>query len=1638
MSLHKLTAGDGYTYLTRQVAAHDATDRGASGLAEYYDEKGESPGRWWGSGLPGVGLPAGSRVEESQMKHLFGAGRHPCTDELLEHLAWAGTDRAAAERATRLGRPFSRTSGAGEFSVRLAKAYVEHNRAAGRSWSAAIAAAERSRIRTELAEEMFAEKFGRSPADARERHGFIAEASRDRSTTVAGFDLTFTPVKSVSVLWALADQEVASVIAREHAAAVQDTLAWAESNVLFTRRGHNGVRQVATRGLLATVFTHRDSRAGDPNLHTHVAVSNKVQDLGGRWLAVDARPLFKANVTLSEHYNTRLEARLRDALGLRFQADPDRPRAGRVVREVIGVDKALTTLWSSRRTAITTRLGSLTSDFQGAHQRPPTPTEAIALAQQANLETRDAKHSPRSEREQRTQWQREAVAVLGSQRAVRTMVARCLGGPTLGAQDSDAVWRREVALRVVSVLEGGRATWQEWHVRAEVERQVRYADIALNQHQGVVDRLVSDVLSVHSLSVPDADPVHEYPPPPPALGRGNGETVYELHGDRRFTSSRVLDAERSLLKAAGRLDGPAVPAARALAYFERDRDTTMLSFDQRQLVLRLACSPQRVQVALAPAGTGKTTCVTALADLWRAGGGNVLGLAPSAAAAQQLGDALANGTEHLDTAHLGTAQSPGVVGETLAKFVLDASTSGMGARQLDASTLVIIDEAAMAGTVELATAVNCAISVGATVRLLGDDRQLTSVAAGGIVRDLADRYGAVTLTTTHRFVDPIEGESTLAIRDGDPLALGFYADHQRLRVGDLDSCVEQAYEAWRGDLRGGRTSVLLAPTRDLVSALNIRAQAEHRAVREPHHTEGREARLGDGSRVRAGDVVLTRRNDRALRTGPCRWVKNGDRWQVTEVHADGDITVSSTRDNSLVRLPSEYVAGHVELGYATTVHGAQGISVDTAHLVLTGQEDRSLLYVGLTRGRLSNHVYVGVLPGAESGGGEDWHHLVTKPETLRPPTAVEILRGVLAREPEQDSATSLMTPSASPAGLQRQLGLAADRYRDALYVAAEDFLGAEAVAGLDACVVERFPELVESPSWDTLRGQLLLGGVTHQSPPMDLLDAAVAAGDFRGARDMAAVVSARLVGPPVELPGAAGLGPLPWLAGIPQALADDPIWGAYLTRRSSWVSETAAALAQAFDTDVNGAVPMWAWGLSLDRDPGLVGDLAIWRGAEGIADADLSPTAAWTRPGNAGVHQAELGRRVTEATIATSPVSLPEHVMADPEVPQLAARLDQLSRAGVDVADRLEQVNDSEPALPSELGAAALWWRLARILHESPSPSLTSAASFAEPSPRLVEPTEHMEPVDPGPDPRWSASGRTSRDRVAELHQLAADYYRDLMPRSWAQPYLMERLVIASPEDLPVAGYAPPGPTSLMRHLEGLGAEASELVDAGLVKEVARADGRSDLIDCFRDRLVFPIRDPRAPEDIVGFVGRRNPVHDEKERTGPKYLNTRSTVAYAKSDSLFGLDQLRKRTRARAALVEGPLDALAITRATFGAVVGVAALGTALTADQARLITDAAGPGRMVLTVLDGDEAGVKATQANLVLLAEAGVAGVPVRLAAGLDPASTLEQLGPEALTLMLAAAEDQILARATLSPGAASPSSGRRGAGPARSRDR
>jgi conjugative relaxase-like TrwC/TraI family protein len=365
MTIHKLTAGDGYTYLTRQIAGGDVQRERSQDAADYYTAKGNLPGRWQGRGAPLLGLE-GEQVTEDQMRALFGMGLHPdadamISDYLAEHVRPGMTERqvaavqAKALRAASLGAAFPEYKPIERFDKRVHQRLEVIEQETGR----ALTAAEVKRVHAE-------------------------EARRARAA-VAGFDVVFAPVKSTALLWALDPRpEVRQAVRQAHEAARDAAMEMLEEHAAFTRTGKGGVAQIETRGLIAAVFDHYDSRAGDPNLHTHIAISSKVQGVDGKWCSLDARALCRITVAVSEFYNTAFETELRRRLPVTFVERPDTAGAREPIREIAGIPVEFIEHFSSRRTDIETRYEQLLRAFRREHGHDPSRQVCHQRARQAN------------------------------------------------------------------------------------------------------------------------------------------------------------------------------------------------------------------------------------------------------------------------------------------------------------------------------------------------------------------------------------------------------------------------------------------------------------------------------------------------------------------------------------------------------------------------------------------------------------------------------------------------------------------------------------------------------------------------------------------------------------------------------------------------------------------------------------------------------------------------------------------------------------------------------------------------------------------------------------------------------------------------------------------------------------------------------------------------------------------------------------------------------------------------------------------------------------------------------------------------------------------------------------------------------
>jgi hypothetical protein len=338
-------------------------------------------------------------------------------------------------------------------------------------------------------------------------------------------------------------------------------------------------------------------------------------------------------------------------------------------------------------------------------------------------------------------------------------------------------------------------------------------------------------------------------------------------------------------------------------------------------------------------------------------------------------------------------------------------------------------------------------------------------------------------------------------------------------------------------------------------------------------------------------VIITRSNDRRLRLTATDWVKNGDRWTISDISRHGDLTVRHNRSQLTARLPSDYVGESVELGYATTIHAAQGVTADTMHGLATGQESRQQLYTMLTRGRTANHLYLQVV-----GDGDP--HTVIHPETVAPRTPTELLEQILVRDETPSSATTQLRELSDPAV---RLHAAVQRYTDGLNVAAEQLVGPRVVDALDRRADQVVPGVTSAPAWPTLRTDLIALAAETGDHPLVHLDQAVLGRDLSTAGDMAAFLDWRLPepGPTYVHP------PLPWLLGIPQAIQAHPEWGVYLAQRSQLITKLAHDVRRHALHDAT--QPAWAppgRGLSA----ALIGEIAVWRAANGIDPHDHRPT----------------------------------------------------------------------------------------------------------------------------------------------------------------------------------------------------------------------------------------------------------------------------------------------------------------------------------------------------------------------------------------------------------------------------------------------
>lgn len=1024
VSMKAIRAGRGYDYLLKSVVRGDANMTDPNPVTRYYTEEGTPPGRWMGSALHAFGsgeIERGDVVTPQQLQLLIGAGLDPVTGEKLGRAfpTFAPLQQRMADRAAEL--PVDLTD--------------EQRKAA-------------------LAQ-------------------IKAEESRKASSGVAGYDFTFSVPKSVSALWGVADAGTQALIVEAHHHAVAEVLDFIEREVVATRRGvaagDGAVMQADVIGVAATAYDHWDSRLGDPQLHTHVVISNKVKTTeDGRWRSLDGRPLFEANVPVSEHYNAVLADRMTRLLGIEWEQrarGADRNHAW----ELVPVPEELIREFSGRTSHIEREKERLIAEYVEQAGHRPSSAKIIQLRAKATLATRPEKEI-HSLFDLTTAWRGRAEKILGTGAVewARQVTARPMARPTLRTDDVSLAVIDEVAVSVVGAVEEKRSTWRHWNLWAEASRQTMGWRFASAEDREAVVGMIVEAAKQESLTITPPELVTV----PQTFRRADGTSRFRPRHSVVFTSETLLAAEDRLLQRSEDMTAPEV----SLDVIERvTRKEHLLSAEQSETLAGIAVSGRQVDLLVGPAGAGKTTAMHALKAAWMKAHGrdSVVGLAPSAVAAQVL------------------AEDLGIACENTAKWLHEHDR---GRAQFRKGQLVIIDEATLAGTLTLDRLTALAADADAKVLLVGDWAQLQSVDAGGAFSLLVSaRPDAPELTEVHRFTHEWEKTASLDLRFGRADVISTYITHERVLKGTTDEMMDAAYLAWAADVQDGRMSILVAEASEMVIRLNRRARAD-RIVANP--VGDIEVNLADGTQASEGDLVITRHNDRRLHTLRGGWVRNGDRWTVTRVHKDGSMQVQrlGVDFGGTVTLPAAYVAEHVDLGYAVTAHRAQGMTVDTSHVVVTGSTTRENFYVSMTRGRDSNIAYV-ALDKPDEG------HAPPEPDEVNAHT---VLYGVLQHIGGELSAHQMIAAEHERWSSIAQLGA---EYETIGAVAQRDrWVQTIKNSGLSEAQVE---EVLTSESFGPLTAELRRAESNHHDVGR-LLPALVKRRSLDDAEDIGAVLISRL------------------------------------------------------------------------------------------------------------------------------------------------------------------------------------------------------------------------------------------------------------------------------------------------------------------------------------------------------------------------------------------------------------------------------------------------------------------------------------------------------------------------------------------------
>jgi conjugative relaxase-like TrwC/TraI family protein len=792
---------------------------------------------------------------------------------------------------------------------------------------------------------------------------------------VPAFDVVLRPTKSVSILYGLGDAATGRAVLKAHHAGVREAVAYLDGH-LGARRGHGGHERVSGQGVLAVGFDHRTSREGDPLLHTHLVIANRVQGPDGRWTALDGRDLYRHRLAADAIYRAAYQRELVRTLGVEWTAADTYGN-----RELQGMPEALVRGFSKRTGQIDQAVQELVAD--GGERTPRLVKWAVhATRRPKEHEAVDTLYG---------RWRTEAA---GRGVDADTLVRAVTGRTANRQQDwtvSDAV-----ADRVFGRLAGPDGLTATASTFARPDVLVALGAGLAGARRTELEALADRFLAERAVSVVTDRTLEE----------------------RRWSTPDLLAVEQRLVASAtGRTEEQTARVSHE-AVREALAAHPTAGADQQAMVRDLCQGGHGVALVVGRAGTGKTFALGMARHAWQLDGYRLLAAAPTGIATMSL---QGEGFEEVATCD---------------RLLLDLDK---GQEQLDNRTVLVVDEAGMVGSRKLAILLEHADRAQAKVVLVGDDRQLAPIDAGGGFRALRLRLGASELVENRRQHQAWEREALDLVRSGlVEEAVAAYQAHDRVVAADSKPAATLAllqdwWTAWqRADHDPSQEVIVLAARRAEVDRLNTACQellaARGRLGGERLQAEDRQLAVGD--RVVCGQNAIAELG-----------VANGSRGVVTALDVEArTLTIRlDGADGREVVLPRSYLDGRgrgernrrVDLAYATTGHRAQGLTRGRALVRLTGSEDVNWLYVQLSRARQDTRLYAVV--GPEPHGAEE----LDLPDRERPDGYLQLAQA-LARAGGQTLAID--TPS-SP-DLQRlstaELRAERDRLRHQLDQAPRD------------------------------------------------------------------------------------------------------------------------------------------------------------------------------------------------------------------------------------------------------------------------------------------------------------------------------------------------------------------------------------------------------------------------------------------------------------------------------------------------------------------------------------------------------------------------------------------------------------------------